>query len=114
MAEVAAEAGISAETLRKIETGRAPTPAFFTIAALAAVLGLALDEVAARCATVAEPGAEGAVGAVGAEEAPGAGGAEGVEETGEMGKAEKTEKTGEMGGKGGTRPPTARVPAVAA
>ncbi|MBA0049681.1 XRE family transcriptional regulator [Streptomyces sp. AJS327] len=49
MAEVAAQAGISAETLRKIETGRAPTPAFFTIAALAAVLGLELGEVAARC-----------------------------------------------------------------
>ena len=50
MAEVAAVAGISAETLRKIETGRAPTPAFFTIAALAGALGLSLDEVAAACA----------------------------------------------------------------
>jgi hypothetical protein len=48
-------AGISAETLRKIETGRAPTPAFFTVAALAAALGLGLDEVAARCAAVALP-----------------------------------------------------------
>lgn len=36
MVEIAASAGISAETLRKIETGRAPTPAFFTVAALAA------------------------------------------------------------------------------
>ncbi|MDX6759157.1 helix-turn-helix transcriptional regulator, partial [Streptomyces sp. F8] len=35
MVEVAAGAGLSAETLRKIETGRAPTPAFFTVAALA-------------------------------------------------------------------------------
>jgi transcriptional regulator with XRE-family HTH domain len=52
MAEVAAAAGISAETLRKIETGRAPTPAFFTVAALAGALGLALDEVAERCAAV--------------------------------------------------------------
>ncbi|GAB2893541.1 helix-turn-helix domain-containing protein [Streptomyces mayteni] len=50
MAEVAAVAGVSAETLRKIETGRAPTPAFFTIAALAGALGLSLDEVAAACA----------------------------------------------------------------
>ncbi|TDC27580.1 XRE family transcriptional regulator [Streptomyces sp. 8K308] len=50
MSEVAAAAGISAETLRKIETGRAPTPAFFTIAALAGALGLSLDEVAAACA----------------------------------------------------------------
>ena len=36
-------AGISAETLRKIETGRIPTPAFFTVAALAVTLGLSLD-----------------------------------------------------------------------
>lgn len=56
MADVAAGAGISAETLRKIETGRAPTPAFFTIAALASTLGLRLDDVAAHCATVALPG----------------------------------------------------------
>lgn len=53
MAEVAAGAGISAETLRKIETGRAPTPAFFTVAALARVLGLSLDELVGRCAPVA-------------------------------------------------------------
>lgn len=50
MAEVAAVAGISAETLRKIETGRAPTPAFFTVAALAAALNVSLDELAAACA----------------------------------------------------------------
>ncbi|MGE7388611.1 helix-turn-helix domain-containing protein [Streptomyces sp. NPDC004126] len=52
MVEVAAGAGLSAETLRKIETGRAPTPAFFTVAALAQVLGLSLDEVIRRCALV--------------------------------------------------------------
>ncbi len=46
MVDVAAAAGLSAETLRKIETGRAPTPAFFTVAALAGALGLSLDEVA--------------------------------------------------------------------
>lgn len=45
MAEVATAAGVSAETLRKIETGRAPTPAFFTVAALAGVLGLSMDEL---------------------------------------------------------------------
>ncbi|MEU0572397.1 helix-turn-helix transcriptional regulator [Nonomuraea sp. NPDC005983] len=50
MAEVAAAAGVSAETLRKIETGRAPTPAFFTIAALASALHVSLDELAAACA----------------------------------------------------------------
>lgn len=46
MAEVAAAAGLSAETLRKIETGRVPTPAFFTIAALAHTLGVSLDVLA--------------------------------------------------------------------
>ncbi len=49
MVEVAARAGLSSETLRKIETGRAPTPAFFTVAALAATLGLSLDTLAAVC-----------------------------------------------------------------
>ncbi|MEU6823522.1 helix-turn-helix transcriptional regulator [Streptomyces atriruber] len=49
MVSVAAEAGLSAETLRKIETGRAPTPALFTVAALASVLGLSLDELVVRC-----------------------------------------------------------------
>ena len=48
MAEIAADAGISAETLRKIETGRIATPAFFTIAALAEVLGISLDHLATR------------------------------------------------------------------
>ncbi|MFI8438879.1 helix-turn-helix domain-containing protein [Streptomyces sp. NPDC079020] len=50
MTAVAASAGISAETLRKIETGRAPTPAFFTVAALAGALGLSMDELLTRCA----------------------------------------------------------------
>jgi DNA-binding XRE family transcriptional regulator len=44
LGEVATAAGISVETLRKIETGRIPTPAFFTVAALARVLGLSLDD----------------------------------------------------------------------
>ncbi|MEU5593168.1 helix-turn-helix transcriptional regulator [Streptomyces sp. NPDC020298] len=55
MTDVAAEAGISAETLRKIETGRAPTPAFFTVAALARALGLSMDEVAERCELAGAP-----------------------------------------------------------
>ncbi len=46
LVEVAAAAGISAETLRKIETGRIPTPAFFTVAALATALDLSLDSIA--------------------------------------------------------------------
>ena len=45
MAEIAAVSGVPAETLRKIETGRIATPAFFTVAALAAALGLALEDV---------------------------------------------------------------------
>ena len=45
MFEVAVAAGISPETLRKIETGRVATPAFSTIAAIATVLGLSLDDV---------------------------------------------------------------------
>lgn len=45
-AEVAFEAGISLDTLRKIERGAIPTPAFFTVAALARVLGLDLSALA--------------------------------------------------------------------
>ncbi|MBO1331197.1 helix-turn-helix domain-containing protein [Streptomyces sp. VRA16 Mangrove soil] len=52
MTEVAAGAGVSVETLRKIETGRAPTPAFFTVAALARELGLSMDDLVLRCALV--------------------------------------------------------------
>lgn len=43
--ETALDADISPETLRKIESGRAATPAFPTIAAIADVLGLSLDAV---------------------------------------------------------------------
>lgn len=43
MLEVALAAGVSPETLRKIETGRVATPAFPTIAAIADALGLSLD-----------------------------------------------------------------------
>jgi transcriptional regulator with XRE-family HTH domain len=45
-AEVAAASGVGLETLRKIESGRVPTPAFFTVAALARTLDLPLDELA--------------------------------------------------------------------
>ncbi len=41
----ALDAGISPETLRKIESGRVATPAFSTVAAVAGVLGLSLDVV---------------------------------------------------------------------
>ena len=43
MLSVALAAGVSPETLRKIESGRVATPAFPTIAAIADVLGLSLD-----------------------------------------------------------------------
>ena len=45
--EVARAAGMSPETLRKIETGRLPTPAFGTIACLSDVLDLPLQDLAA-------------------------------------------------------------------
>jgi transcriptional regulator with XRE-family HTH domain len=55
MAEVAARSGVPAETLRKIETGRIATPAFFTVAALAAALGLDLAQVVRHCAEPEQP-----------------------------------------------------------
>jgi transcriptional regulator with XRE-family HTH domain len=50
MTEVAAASGVPVETLRKIETGRIATPAFFTVAALAAAVDLSLEHVLAYCA----------------------------------------------------------------
>ncbi|MEV6272505.1 helix-turn-helix transcriptional regulator [Kribbella sp. NPDC051936] len=43
MLQTALDAGVSPETLRKIESGRVATPAFPTIAAIADVLDLSLD-----------------------------------------------------------------------
>jgi transcriptional regulator with XRE-family HTH domain len=54
MAEIAAASGVPAETLRKIETGRIATPAFFTVAALADTLGLPLEEIVRACSEPAE------------------------------------------------------------
>ena len=48
---MATAAGVSVETLRKIESGRIPTPAFFTVAALSAALQLPLDDLVHLCAT---------------------------------------------------------------
>ncbi|MES9806587.1 MULTISPECIES: helix-turn-helix domain-containing protein [Streptomyces] len=42
---VARSAGISVDTVRSIERGRTSTPEFFTVGALAAELGLSLDEL---------------------------------------------------------------------
>ncbi|MHA6624047.1 helix-turn-helix domain-containing protein [Pseudonocardia sichuanensis] len=55
LTDVATAAGISAETLRKIETGRIPTPAFFTVSALAATLDLSLDTLAGATRPSAVP-----------------------------------------------------------
>jgi transcriptional regulator with XRE-family HTH domain len=49
-ADVAAASGVSQEALRKIETGRVPTPAFFTVAALAGALDVPLDRLLADLA----------------------------------------------------------------
>ena len=46
MTVVADAAGISVETLRKIETGRIPTPSFATVVAVAAAVDLSLDLLA--------------------------------------------------------------------
>lgn len=57
--QVALDAGVSPETLRKIETGRIATPAFPTIATLAQILGLSLDglwaELSDHAAEAAQP-----------------------------------------------------------
>jgi len=45
MLEIALDARVSPETLRKIESGRVATPAFPTVAAIADALGLSLDQV---------------------------------------------------------------------
>lgn len=55
MVDVARASGISVETLRKIEGGRIPTPAFFTVAAVAAALDLSLDDLLSRIDPPAEP-----------------------------------------------------------
>lgn len=54
MLETALAAGVSPETLRKIESGRVATPAFPTVAALADVLGLSLDDVWAEISEAAQ------------------------------------------------------------
>ena len=50
MTSVAAAVGMPVETLRKIESGRVPTPAFFTVATLACELRLPLDALVDACA----------------------------------------------------------------
>ena len=45
MVSTAARAGVSVETLRKIETGRSPSPEFFTIQRICSALGIAMDDL---------------------------------------------------------------------
>ncbi|WP_211256675.1 helix-turn-helix transcriptional regulator [Actinoalloteichus caeruleus] len=47
LTDVARAAGISPETLRKIETGRLPSPGFGTIICLAEALDLSVERLAA-------------------------------------------------------------------
>ncbi|WP_068164419.1 helix-turn-helix domain-containing protein [Rhodococcus phenolicus] len=54
LTDVATAAGISPETLRKIETGRLATPGFTTVAALATELSVSLDELARLCLPTAD------------------------------------------------------------
>lgn len=46
--EIARSSDVSVDAVRSLENGRVPTPAFLTIARLAAVLGLSLDELHAQ------------------------------------------------------------------
>lgn len=51
--QLSARSGVPAETLRKIEAGRIPTPAFFTVAALAGALDLSLETLVVECSPAA-------------------------------------------------------------
>lgn len=44
---IARNAGISPETLRKIESGRVPSPSFGTVVGLCGALGLSIDDAVA-------------------------------------------------------------------
>lgn len=53
MVDVALCAGVSVETLRKIETGRSPSPEFFTILRICAELNLSMDSFVQRRSAMA-------------------------------------------------------------
>lgn len=55
--EIAAAAGVAEETVRKIERGAVPTPALFTVAAIADVVGLALDDLVREVGQASEASA---------------------------------------------------------
>ena len=52
--ELALRTGLAEETIRKIERGGVPTPALFTVAAIAAVLDLPLDDLVRDATSTAE------------------------------------------------------------
>jgi transcriptional regulator with XRE-family HTH domain len=52
--ELAARSGLAEETIRKIERGGVPTPALFTVAAIAGVLDVPLDDLVRAAAGTAE------------------------------------------------------------
>lgn len=49
--DLAVEAMVAVDTVRSLESGRVAMPAFLTIARLAGVLGMSLDELHARART---------------------------------------------------------------
>ncbi|WP_019136693.1 helix-turn-helix transcriptional regulator, partial [Cellulomonas massiliensis] len=55
MLATALAAGVSPETLRKIESGRVATPSFPTVAAIAQAVGLSLDALWAEVGADAAP-----------------------------------------------------------
>ena len=55
MLRTALDAGVSPETLRKIESGRVATPSFPTVAAIAQAVGLSLDALWAEVGADDEP-----------------------------------------------------------
>ncbi|MGE9784390.1 helix-turn-helix domain-containing protein [Janibacter sp. G368] len=46
--QLAEEAGVSVDVLRKLEQGGVATPGFFLVARIASVLGVPLDDLAAE------------------------------------------------------------------
>ena len=55
--DLAQESAVAVDTVRSLESGRVPTPAFLTVARLASALGMSLDELHRRAQ--AEPGPDG-------------------------------------------------------
>ncbi|MBC7594708.1 MAG: helix-turn-helix domain-containing protein [Kineosporiaceae bacterium] len=49
MVDVASRAAISVETLRKIETGRSPSPEFFTVLRICSALSITMDGLLPCC-----------------------------------------------------------------